>query len=138
MNAQLRSRAAYTLGVIGGVESQDQLARMLSDTGPSVRYNATTGLARHGDARCVERLEEMLQPGRLRQADGQPLDDNSLTTILRNALRATVQLAQQNPSLDLTAIGQTISALLDDAQLSTSVRRGIELEAILALQTLES
>ena len=138
LDAQLRSRAAFTLGVIGGPESRDQLARMLSDADPTVRCNATTGLARHGDARCVERLAEMLQPDRLRQADGQRLDDTALTTVLRNALRATVQLAQQNPSLDLTAIQQTVTELLDDSQLSTAVRRGIELEARLALQALES
>ena len=36
LNAQLRSRAAYTLGVIGGPESQNRLARMLSDSDPTV------------------------------------------------------------------------------------------------------
>ena len=128
LDAQLRSRAAFTLGVIGGPESRDQLARMLSDADLTVRCNATTGLARHGDTRCVERLAEMLQPDRLRQVDGQRLDDTTLTTVLRNALRATVQLAQQNPSLDLTAIQQAVTELLDDAQLSTAVRRGIELK----------
>ena len=61
MYGEMRSTIAYCLGVVGGQEAQDTLALMLSDPYPEARYNAATGLARHGDLRAVDRLVEMLQ-----------------------------------------------------------------------------
>ena len=57
----MRSTIAYCLGVIGGDEATDTLVLMLGDPYPEARYNAATGLARHGDLRAVELLLEMLQ-----------------------------------------------------------------------------
>ena len=57
---EIRSTAAYALGVIGGDEAQETLTLMLGDAYPEARYNAATGLARNGDVRAVPRLREML------------------------------------------------------------------------------
>lgn len=58
---EMRSAAAYALGLIGGTDATNTLSLMLSDPYPEARYNAATGLARHGDVRAVPRLREMLQ-----------------------------------------------------------------------------
>lgn len=138
LNAQLRSRAAYTLGVLGGPEAMDQLAKMLSDPAASVRYNAANGLARYGDPRSLSCLADMLQPTRLQVPGEPPLDDVTLTTILQNALRSAANLARLNPSLNLESIEDGVNKLLADPQLTPAVRRGIEMDARTTLQALEA
>ena len=88
--SQLRYTAAYALGVVGGKEAEDQLAFLLSDPVPAVRYNAATGLARVGDARAVNRLLEMLDPQNpAANSDGKQLDPGTLGSFIRTGLRAT-------------------------------------------------
>lgn len=62
MYGETRSAIAYCLGVLGGEEAMVTLALMLGDPYAGARYNAATGLARHGDLRAVDGLIEMLQP----------------------------------------------------------------------------
>ncbi len=137
LDAQLHC-AAYALGVIGGPESLDILAQLLSDAEPSVRYNAATGLARHGDPRAVPRLVEMLDVRASGTSSSDTLDEIATTTILQNALRATVQLAESNPNADLRGIKEAIDRLNADSQLSGTVRRGIELDLKAALRYFQS
>lgn len=59
----VRYRAAFALGVIGGPPAQSVLRQLLLDRSSShVRYNAAAALARHGDTRAAPMLIEMLDP----------------------------------------------------------------------------
>lgn len=132
--AQLRARAAYASGVLGGERGIEMLATMLADSDASVRYNAATGLARHGDARCVPRIVEMLEiADPAPTTDAQPTNAESSTpgiieqtSILGNGLRASVQLAKQSPTANLTPVREAIERLSSNKSLSTIVHRGIE------------
>jgi hypothetical protein len=136
LDAQLRLRAAFALGVIGGDEALSTLAGMLSDAEPTVRYNAATGLARHGDPRAIDRLIEMLDVNHRSGAGTATVDELTETTIIQNALRATMQLAAANPAANLDALRESI-VRLSNAPLSPIVRRGIEPDAKAALQQLD-
>ncbi|MCA9271078.1 MAG: HEAT repeat domain-containing protein, partial [Planctomycetales bacterium] len=59
---ELRARAAFALGVLGGDAALAQLARMTDDPYPNARYNAAVGLARNGDERAIAELLRMLDP----------------------------------------------------------------------------
>ena len=59
-DAALRSRAAYSIGVVSGVAGRDRLVEMLADDNDNVRYNAAVGLARVGDGAGWDTLGEML------------------------------------------------------------------------------
>jgi HEAT repeats len=61
-HAEIRSVAAYALGVLGSEAALNRLAELLDDGYPTTRYNAATGLARVGDRRAVEVVLEMLDP----------------------------------------------------------------------------
>lgn len=119
---RLRSTAAFALGVIGGSEAEARLEALLLDGSPDVRYNAATGLARHGNAKAVEVLLEMLDPNELagieRESVG-PDRDLKRVMILTNGLRATRQLASKNPSLDIGGLVEAVRQLtvsdVDDA-----------------------
>jgi hypothetical protein len=116
-HGQLRSTAAFALGLIGGPAAEQALTEMLSDPFPDARYNAAVALARHGNTRATERLIEMLDPNNpaIEQAEAmttpgdtaQTQDDPELAAeqlnwkrslVLRNALRGVRQLAAAIPS----------------------------------------
>ncbi len=110
----LRAAAAFTLGVIGGSEAQAELAALLADAYPDVRYNAATGLARHGDVKAIDVLLEMLDPSETAGVDAEkqePARDFKRAMILVNALRAAGQLAEANPSADLSRLERAIERL---------------------------
>lgn len=58
--SELRVRAAFALGVLGGEDALDRLEQMSIDSEPNVRFNAASGLARYGDRRAIGGLLEML------------------------------------------------------------------------------
>ncbi len=58
----VRSRAAYALGVLGSGAARQRLVEMLRDGYPHARFNAATGLARHGDPSCIPVLAAMIDP----------------------------------------------------------------------------
>ena len=110
----LRSAAAFTLGVIGGPEAEAELAARLADPHPDVRYNAATGLARHGDVKAVDVLLEMLDPNETAGVDvekQEPARDFKRAMILVNGLRAADQLAAANPSADWSGLERAIERL---------------------------
>jgi len=95
--AELRSRAAYALGVYGGDVALDRLVVMLDDAYPNVRYNSATGLARNGDFRATSALLDMLDP----KSQNGMVDEQSAgekqrkrSQILLNGVRAAFQLLQ--------------------------------------------
>lgn len=110
-HATVRSAAAFALGVIGGAEAEARLVAMLADGYADVRYNAATGLARHGNPRAVDVLLEMLDPDQtagIEVEQHQAARDFKRAMILINALRATAQLAAANPK---AASGRLVEAV---------------------------
>jgi len=59
-DAQLRSRAAFTLGVVGGPAAVERLVELANDPADDVRSNVALALARQGRDEAVEGLAEML------------------------------------------------------------------------------
>ena len=110
----LRSAAAFALGVIGGSEAEAKLELLLGDAYPDVRYNAATGLARHGNVAAVDVLLEMLDPSESAGIEVEKQEaarDFKRAMILTNALRATSQLASTNPTADVTRLREAVDRL---------------------------
>ena len=122
--APLRSSAAFTLGVLGGAEAEKQLTAMLRDVYPDVRYNAATGLARHGNTACLGVLLEMLDANETAGIDVEKQEAArpfKRALILINALRAVEQLAAANRSADLAPVKPAV-VRLSHADVSPQVR----------------
>jgi HEAT repeat protein len=116
----LRSNAAFALGMIGGTEALDRLNVLLDDGDANTRYNAATGLARHGDARALPVILEMLDP---KNTEG--LDDPDAKTpeqvamgqewkralVMTNGLRAAKQLVQKHSDADYAALKKSLATL---------------------------
>jgi hypothetical protein len=131
-----RAAAAVAIGVIGGPPFVDKLHKMVEDSNPDVRYNAATRLAHLGDTAAISVLAEMLDPDE--QAGVELESEKDLRTFKRvvitiNALRATVQLAENNPDVDLSKLAQSIEKLL-----SGDVNGEIRLDATGALRQLQA
>ena len=112
---QLRSTAAFGLGVLGGDQNLDRLANMCNDAAPNVRYNAATGLARHGDTRAVDVLLEMLDrdsSNAIANETEESGHDRKRHSVIVNALRASEQLARANPSAELSELHGAVEKLL--------------------------
>jgi hypothetical protein len=111
--AQLRIAAAYAMGVIGGEEFIDRLYEMLVDPFPNVSFNAATGLARHGDARAVPMLVEMLDPENKRSVEGEREADRDWkrVSVMVNAIRAAKIYANVRPNADLDSLETAIGRL---------------------------
>jgi HEAT repeat protein len=111
----VRKRAAFVLGVVGGRQALEELRSRVSDSYPDVRYNAATGLARHGDPAAIQVLVEMLNPEEKagikveleEQAKGQ-----KGARIVENALRAARQLHAKNPAADVSALESAVEQFL--------------------------
>ena len=113
-HAELRAVAAYALGVIGDEEATERLEQMLHDTYPNARFNAATGLARRGNAKCERVLREMLDPANpLAVKDEINPNDQARKriTVLLNGISGTLHLADTNPAADLTALKKSIEKL---------------------------
>jgi len=135
---QVRSTAAYALGIVKGDEMLARMRQMLSDPYPDARFNAATGLARHGDASCAEVLCEMLDPDEtagVKDEDEQARDYKRAMIII-NGLRAARQLVAKNAGADPQAIAaiQASATRLAESPLGKSLRTdqvGIELAELL-------
>ena len=140
--AKLRERAAFALGVIGGEAARDRLALMLADPYANARFNAATGLARHGDERAVPIILEMLDP-----QSSQAVGDEALAEgrewkrlqVLTNGIRAAELLAERNPRADLQALEAALRSLVQSEldSLTAGIRRGVRVDAQEALQQIE-
>lgn len=111
----IRSAAAFTLGVLGTDAANRQLAGMLADAYPDVRYNAATGMARQGDQRAAPMLVEMLDPEELVSAnlEAEGARDSKHALIIANALRATHELHTKNATADLTTLQVAMQKLVN-------------------------
>ncbi len=126
----IRERAAYALGIMGGDQAEARLVEMLPDIHSNVRFNAATGLARHGNAQGLDVLREMIDPnesragdfdldqavltGNVSEADKATLRSKMEATIRLSGLSAVEQLAGANADADLTKVAGAIQSLLDD------------------------
>lgn len=123
---EIRSRAAYSLGLIGGPEALDRLAVMIQDRSSNARNNAAFGLARHGDVRALPGIVEMLDPTNeaammheeigadqkaLSEAETNLNKDWKRTQVLQNGLSTAKLLITRNKTDDLTDLAAPIDAL---------------------------
>lgn len=123
-DAALRSRCAFALGVLGGESSLPRLEQMLADPIADVRYNAATGLARHGDALAIDVLTEMLDPAQAQVTESkqdQIAQDYKRPMIQQNALRAAQMLAKANSGADLSGL-QAAAKRLSEAKVDPDIR----------------
>jgi len=106
---QVRCAAAFTLGVVGSPLAEAALESLLADEYPEIRYNAATGLARHGNPACLDVLVGMLDPDQPEQQRG-----IHRTIVQVNALRAAKQLiAASDPSANLSSLAIAVERLVD-------------------------
>jgi HEAT repeat protein len=124
--ADLRSTAAYALGAIGGEPALDRLASILSDAYPNARYNAATGLARHGDERATAVLLEMLAPtndAALQTEESESEKTGKLLLIQKNGMTAVELLHEANPTADFSALKAALQTLAAHANTPATVRQ---------------
>jgi HEAT repeat protein len=140
-HAEIRAVAAFALGVIGGDEALTRLKLMLVNAYPNARYNAATGLARHGDAACVPVLKEMLDPDNRQSASDENNDrdkDRKRATVLMNGVRATLIYADANPQADLTQLKAALKSLSESPLTQIqSDRSKIQASALEALRLVD-
>src|SRR5262245_20971937 len=141
-HAELRAVAAYALGVIGNEEATERLEQMLHDTYPNARFNAATGLARRGNAKCERVLREMLDPANpLAVKDEINPNDQARkrVTVLLNGISGTLHLAETNPAADLTTLKQSIEKLatgpLDEVTVDRNKVKNAATEALRLLSS---
>lgn len=123
---ELRSNAAFALGMLGGPEALDRLARVLDDSYANARYNAATGLARNGDVRAVIGLLEMLDP----ENDAAVADETSETErsqkrslVLKNGMTGVEMLHKANPDADLSELKAALDKLAGADEVQSMVSR---------------
>lgn len=100
---RVASTATFTLGVVGGPVATQRLRQLLDDCRSAVRYNAATGLARHGDTASIPVLLEMLDTDNHLSLAHDPdaaLSARHRELVWSNALRAARRLVAANPQAD--------------------------------------
>lgn len=107
----IASAATFALGVVGSERAIEQLLTLLQDPRSDVRYNAATGLARHGHQQALCVLLEMLAPdetaaGVVEQSDSARA--RKQTIVWSTAIRAGARLL---PALDAPDRRRLIAAL---------------------------
>lgn len=133
VRGDLRARAAFTLGVLGGEKALDVLETMLPDGYPIARYNAATGLARNGDVRGERVLLEMLDPedkNVIRFENPEKPTDIAWkrALVMINAMEAVERLAEKKPDADLSRLQAAVAHLLD-AQLDPLIANRVRTQA---------
>jgi len=111
-SADLRARAAYALGLVGGYDASRVLVPLLRDADFLVRCNAATALARCGNPEAVPVLMEMLAP-----ADDAPTET------------ADQSIRMQRDRLALTAI-RALEMLADKISQSQVVQLCEQLQSV--------
>jgi hypothetical protein len=114
VKGELRSAAAFTLGVIGGKEALEELDALLVDPYPNVRYNAALGMTRHGDLRSMDVLMAMLTADNPQVVAGEQSSTEKESKRLRvmvNAIRAVRRLLDYHPSDKLEVLKKQLETL---------------------------
>jgi len=121
----IRSRAAYTLGVLGGPRALDRLGEMLGDPDANVCCNAATGLARHGDPRALPMLLDMLDPTNpffVADESDPEAKTAKRSLVMINALRAVTQLIETNCPPDTRSLRSALQRITADQRLPAHIR----------------
>ncbi len=133
----VRSRTAWTLGVVGSPPAVARLEKMLEDPYADARYNAATGLARRGEAAAIEVLIEMLDPKETAGMATEGSEDfrqEKRLAVMKAALDAAVVLKAANSRDDLAPLVDAVKRLseadLPDLQAATQYARGAYLTLI--------
>jgi len=132
----LRLTAAFTLGVIGGDRSIERLELLLDDPYPNARYNAATGLARHGKVVAIPVLVEMLDPDNPFSVEMEKSDEAKQwkrDLVVTNAIRAVRQLAEKNSAADLSQLKAALEKVI-----GSGLKPGVRTEARETLHALNS
>ncbi len=134
IRADLRSTAAYVLGVIGGEEALDRLVILLDDPYTNTRYNAAAGLCRHGDSRAIPVLLEMLDPENTAAVSDEAHDsgkDWKRLQVINTGIRGAGQLAQKGSPDSLQPIREALQRIIDSElnMFGPRVRHGIRINA---------
>ena len=130
---ELRARAAFTLGVLGGKEALDELEILSEDGYPNARYNAAIGLARNGDTRAGPVLIEMLDPQASGVIAGEDKEEETAIAwkralVMINALESVARLAKLNPDAELDDVKAAVTNL-ETAELDPLIAGRIHTEA---------
>lgn len=136
LQGQLRERAAFLLGVLGGPKELDRLVQLMTeDPLPNVRYNATLGLCRAGDARATSELVRMLDPASTEVVEGEKTPKDAAwkrQTVQANAIEGIKQLLAKNPAIDAKPLADALTKLR-----AAGVPRAIDVEAAELLLVIE-
>ncbi len=114
LRGELRSAAAYVLGVLGGERALDLLAEAATDSYANTRFNAAAGLARYGDIRAEPVLLEMLDPKSEAAIAGETTSTGKefkRVLVLTNAARASGRLIANNSDGDLSKLEAALQKL---------------------------
>ena len=119
------ANASSRFGRFFSSTKRDDARKTLSgDAHPNTRYNAATGLTRHGDERAVRVLVEMLDPENNQAVQGEKSDSEKQrkrSIVLHNALHAAATLAEKNKTADLSRLRAAV-ANLQDSKLDRAIR----------------
>ena len=126
----IASTAAYALGVIGGERARKRLTEMVTDSRADVRFNAATGLARHGDQASVPVLLEMLTSYQQELDDSLPASRRVM--VVTSGIAAATQLLPNLAIRERDRIRVALQSLNESTQIPARVR----LDAKTALLTL--
>lgn len=132
VRGRLRCTAAYVLGELPSEASRDQLAKMLFDAYPDVRYNAAVALSRQGDVRAIETLTEMLDPDNEESTlyEEDESQEWKKQDVMLQAIRAVNILAENNPDADLEPLTKAVEELSQAENVSSAMR--LQADEILA------
>ncbi len=114
----LRTSAAFSLGVVGGDEACSRLTVLCGDGDDNVRYNAALGLARLGDASAYETLAEMLSFPDVAVAEENPeaqAERYRRAMVVVNALKGVGMLVDATSETPPTGVTEAVAGLRDDA-----------------------
>ncbi|MCA9174860.1 MAG: HEAT repeat domain-containing protein [Planctomycetales bacterium] len=135
LRGELRSAAAFALGMVGSPAALDQLEIMLTDVYANARFNAATGLARQGDARCVDTLVAMLDPDNAEAVADEESEEGQRfkrAELLGNGIKSVRKYLQASPEADMTSLRAALQKLAD-ANLSRDVTMAAK-ETVMLIQ----
>jgi HEAT repeat protein len=136
--AELRSTAAFALGVLGSERSLERLRVMLDDGYANARFNAAVALCRNGDAKSLGVLLEMIDPESDDVVRSEPTEEEKQTKrlmVMQNGIRAVARLAEKNSSADLSELEMALERVAESPleKFDSRTRRGVRVEAEEAL-----
>ena len=123
---ELRSTSAYVMGILGSEEALARLERLLDDSYANTRYNAATGLARHGDVRAIPELVEMLDPNNddaVKDERHESAKSFKRSLVITNGIQAANLLVKKNVGGDLSKLEDALKKL---AAAEKATKVGIE------------